>query len=59
MKMILSLVIIYLIINGFLQLFLVNWILQRNKKITMLLVDYYRKLDMGEESVSNYEPKKQ
>ena len=59
MKMILSLIIIYLIINGFLQLFLVNWILQRNKKITMLLVDYYRKLDMGEDSVSNYEPKKQ
>lgn len=57
--MILSLIIIYLIINGFLQLFLVNWILQRNKKITMLLVDYYRKLDMGERSVSNYEPKKQ
>jgi len=56
--MLLSLIIIYLIINGFLQLFLVNWILQRNKKITMLLVDYYHKLDMGEESISNYEPKK-
>ena len=58
MKMILSLVIIYLIINGFLQLFLVNWILQRNKKITMLLVDYYRKLDMGEDLVSKHEPNK-
>lgn len=56
--MILSLVIIYLIINGFLQLFLVNWILQRNKKITMLLVDYYRKLDMGEDLVSKHEPNK-
>ena len=30
-------------------------ILQRNKKITMLLVEYYRKLDMGNDNHTNYE----
>jgi len=49
--MLLYLIILYLIFNGLLQLFFVNWVLQRNKKITMLLVEYYRKLDMGEDSI--------
>jgi len=49
--MLLYLIVLYLIFNGLLQLFFVNWVLQRNKKITMLLVEYYRKLDMGEDSI--------
>ena len=47
--------ILYLVINGCLQIFFVNWVLQRNKKITMLLVEYYRKLDMGNDNHTNYE----
>tara|TARA_B100000131_G_C17608252_1_gene406475 strand:+ start:227 stop:358 length:132 start_codon:yes stop_codon:yes gene_type:complete len=37
------LIISYLVLNGFLQLYFVNWVLWRNKKLTMLLVDYYKK----------------
>ncbi len=36
------LLISYLLGNGLLQLYLVHWILKRNKKLTMLLVDYYQ-----------------
>ncbi len=32
----------YLIGNGILQLYIVHWILQRNKKLTMLLAEYYQ-----------------
>ena len=35
----------YLVINGLLQLFFVNWVLGRNKKLTILLVSHYRSID--------------
>ena len=32
----------YLIGNGALQIYFVFWVLKRNKKLTMLLADYYQ-----------------
>ncbi len=32
----------YLALNGLLQLYFVHWVLWRNKKLTMLLVEYYK-----------------
>jgi hypothetical protein len=42
----LTLLIIYLIINGLLQIYFVLWVLGRNKKLTLLLVEHYRNLNM-------------
>jgi hypothetical protein len=32
----------YLIVNGIMQIYFVSWVLWRNKKLTMLLSQYYR-----------------
>jgi hypothetical protein len=39
----LLLVVFYLVFNGSLQLYFVNWVLWRNKQLTMLVADYYEK----------------
>jgi hypothetical protein len=32
----------YLIVNGLMQIYFVNWVLWRNKQLTMLLSEHYR-----------------
>jgi hypothetical protein len=41
-------ILLYLAFNGFLQMFFVWWVLDRNKKLTLLLAEYYRNIDKGE-----------
>lgn len=43
MDLVASLLFIYLVFNGLLQLFFVWWVLDRNKKLTFLLVEHYGK----------------
>ncbi len=45
----------FLFFSGMLQVVFVLWVLGRNKKLTMLLVDYYRKVDMGEDHTPEHE----
>jgi hypothetical protein len=33
---------LYLLTNGIMQIYFVNWVLWRNKKLTMLLSEHYR-----------------
>lgn len=50
--------IIFLLIvlsNWILQIVFVLWCLGRNKKLTILLVEYYSKDNKGIDSINNYE----
>lgn len=49
------LIIGYLIFNGFLQLYFVSWVLGRNKKLTLLLVEHHRKVQMDDRITEEYE----
>jgi hypothetical protein len=53
--------IIFLLIvlsNWILQIVFVLWCLGRNKKLTILLVEYYSKDNKGIDSINNYENEK-